>query len=410
MTALAEEGVTRSPRSPLSGNGAVSASGLDVADRRLHPSSALLLVEDYERSYTKAARELRAAGARSYDQLMHGAFARQIYYGDAYLNAFAAAGVDAAQVVPASVPFQEGWAAEHAIRLYRPTRKRPLRWCWSRRGRPSPWDRAMTRVLDSQVAAARPDLLWVFSGVRFDTAGLNRWREHTGAMLLWWSCPIEEGLPYHRFDLVLSCIPPMVETFRARGVHAEHMAHAFDERILGLVEAPSERRRAVAFVGNLTRAHGARIEFLDALSRAVEVHFYGDGIDLLPSDSPLRRSARPSVWGLDLYRIYASYAVVVHKNIDVAGPAASAKRLFEATGMGACLLAEESAELPGHFRPGQEVIPYRTVAEAIDGARALLSGPALAENVGRAGQRRTLADHTYPARIRQLLGLVRALA
>jgi spore maturation protein CgeB len=264
----------------------------------------------------------------------------------------------------------------------------------------------MERVVDEQIRRAGPDILWVFSGVPMTDAGVKQWRSSADSAVLWWSCALVESTPYDRFDLILSSIRPLVEEFRSMGLRAEYMPHAFDARVLDRVRPAEHRTSRMAFVGNITPDHRERAEFLDALSRVIEVDFYGLGADFLPPDSPLRARAMGPVWGDDLYRVYAKYALVVHKNIDVAGTSPSAKRLFEATGMGACVLTEDNRELSELFEPGSEVVTYRTTDECIVKARELLAPSSDAYLIGRAGQRRTLEQHTYTRRVQRLLSLV----
>jgi spore maturation protein CgeB len=74
-------------------------------------------------------------------------------------------------------------------------------------------------------------------------------------------------------------------------------------------------------------------------------------------------------------------------------------RLFEATGMGACLLTDWKPNLTELFEPDVEVAVYRTPAECVDKAHYLLEHDAERRAIAAAGQRRTLRDHTYERRI-----------
>ncbi len=370
----------------------------------LGPASVLLLMEDYRDTYTSAAIKLRSSANMPYDELVASLFAQGVFYGDSYLNAFARLGVNASQVVPASIPLQRLWAREHQVPIPSSVlSRRPLRWAWTRRRRLTPVQRALDRVVEAQIEAMQPEVVWAFSGIPLRRESVQRWNKLVGTTALWWSCQLEPDIPYADFGLILSCIEPLVVHFRQQGLRAELMAHAFDRRVLDRVTPRVERLPKVAFVGNLTKDHGERIGFLDELSRCVSVDFYGGGVEFLPDDSPLRRTARGPAWGDDLYRVYGDYELVIHKNIDVAGEAASAKRLFEATGMGATLLVEDGSGLADLFELGSEVLPYRDLGEAIALAKSALDDQAASRRVGGAGQARTLGAHTYDARVAQFL-------
>jgi len=220
---------------------------------------------------------------------------------------------------------------------------------------------------------------------------------------LWWSSPLTTGFPYDGFDLILSGIPSLVQHFQKQGLKAAYLPHAFDYRTLQFIPSFTNRVPRVAFLGSLSRNHKERIEFLDALSRQIEIDFYGNGLDLLPDDSPLRTRYKGTAWGRDLYAVYGSYPIVLHKNIDMAGKSASAKRLFEATGMGACVVTEAGDDLEGLFQPERELVTYSSFEECVDKIKYLLENQDKALQIGRMAQNRTLTDHTYERRVKKIM-------
>lgn len=369
--------------------------------------SVLMLMEDYLGSYTLAIESNPSLRSLAYEDMARFVYAQSIYYGDAYLDAFRKAGVTADQVVPACRPLQYRWAEENGVPIP-PSRlsQRPFRWWWTRRGREHPHDRVLREIVAEQVRRVRPDVLWVFSGVPMLAEDVDEWRRYAGTTVLWWSAALTESTPYDRFDLILSCIDPLVEVFRKRGLHAEYMAHAFDSRVLDRVAQRTDRIPRVAFVGNLSPKHAERIRFLDAVAREAPLDFFGSGVEALPADSPLRANARGPIWGDDLYRVYGDYSLVIHKNIDVAGQSASAKRLFEATGMAASVLAEQHESLGRLFVPEEEVATYGSADEATELITALIADARRARAIGLAGQLRTLESHTYTSRVSEFLALI----
>lgn len=370
----------------------------------------LLLMEDYQGSYTEAFRAAPELQEASYEESAKRLFSRSIYYGDAYVNGLASRGFTADQVVPACRPLQFKWARAHG--LWNPSD-------WIGRipldARPVLFSKQVTdqltlsRILIEQIAGRRPKIVWLFSGIRVTAREVRAWRRHAEHVMLWWSCPLVDGFPYERFDLILSSIPSLVRHFEDRGIRAAHLSHAFDRRICDRIPSLEARIPRVAFVGNLAPNYGDRIAFLDALSRHVPIDFYGHGEQYLPEDSPLRRAYRGPAWGDELYSVYGSHLIVVHKNIDVAEKSASAKRLFEATGMGACVVTEASDDLADLFVPGEEVITYSGVDDCVEKIGQLLTNPERAREIGRRGQQRTLTDHTYERRVDDLLSHVKAL-
>lgn len=363
----------------------------------------LLLMQDYRGVYSKAIETNLQIGSLDYQMCTKQIFSMLLYYGDSYINAFASQGFSAEQIVPKCQPLQYKWAKEHGMRTLPSWISKGLfRWCWQGLNKnPVLWD--CSRILTEQIKRLRPRFIWVFSGVPVSHDDLRKWRSYTDRILLWWSSPLIPGFPYEGFDLILSGIPSLVRHFQTQGLNAAYLPHAFDHRILQLIPSATDRLPRVAFLGSLSRYHTERIEFLDSLSRHIKIDFYGHGLDFLPNDSPLRTTYHGPAWGRDLYAVYGSYPVVLHKNIDMAGQSASAKRLFEAAGMGACVVTETGEDLGALFQPEREVVTYSSLEECVDKIKYLMENPKEALQIGRMAQNRTLGDHTYEHRVQQIV-------
>ena len=83
--------------------------------------------------------------------------------------------------------------------------------------------------------------------------------------------------------------------------------------------------------------------------------------------------------------------------------------MFEATGVGACLLTDTGHNMPDLFEEDKEVITYRTIDEAVDKVNYLLAHPDEAEQIAKAGQIRTLKDHTIINRCQQIDEVIQKL-
>jgi hypothetical protein len=121
----------------------------------------------------------------------------------------------------------------------------------------------------------------------------------------------------------------------------------------------------------------------------------------------LGRANRGPLFGLPMYRFMANSGVILNMHIDAAKGQASNMRLFEATGVGACLLTDWQSDLSNYFEPDVEVATYRNSRELVERARHLLNSPLEREEIARAGQRRTLRDHTFRRRAAVLEAILR---
>jgi spore maturation protein CgeB len=107
-----------------------------------------------------------------------------------------------------------------------------------------------------------------------------------------------------------------------------------------------------------------------------------------------------------MYRFFGESLVTFNVHIDNARNAASNMRLFEATGMGACLLTDGGEGMSDYFEPDREVVVYAGANEAVEKARWLIANPEKARAIGEAGFQRTLRDHTFEKRIPLLKSLL----
>lgn len=361
-------------------------------------------MEDYQQSYTKTFQKDPHLSSQTYEICSNELCSKSIYYGDAYIQALTAEGLKVHQVFPFCQPLQYKWAKENGVRtLPSWAMKKPFRSYLHRKYKTNPMKWTLEHIITEQIKMFTPEYVWVFSGVPITKQTLKSWRSYAKHLILWWACPINRGFPYEEFDLILSGIPTLSEYFKVRGIDAAHMPHSFDPRILDQVAESKEKIMKVAFVGSLSEEHIERILLLEKLARNVEIDYYGNDVDFLPKDSPLRKSYKGSAWGKDLYSIYRKYLLVIHKNINVAGKSASAKRLFEAAGMGACVVAEESNDERELFEPDKEIVTYSTEDECIEKVKYFLNHPQNAIEIGKKAQKRTLSEHTYTRRIKELM-------
>ena len=168
-----------------------------------------------------------------------------------------------------------------------------------------------------------------------------------------------------------------------------------------------EPRHAVVFVGGYSRNHANGNRLLEHIASRVTVDFWGYGAESLPASSFVRRSCRGEVWGLQMYGVLAESRIGLNRHIDAAGRFANNMRLFEATGVGTLLLTDQKDNLHELFEVGKEVITYRTPQECAEQITYYLDHEDERRAVARAGQERTLRDHTYQQRMKELVDIVR---
>ena len=69
-------------------------------------------------------------------------------------------------------------------------------------------------------------------------------------------------------------------------------------------------------------------------------------------------------------------------------------RLYEATGVGSCLLTDHLDDINNYFEPDKEVVTFKSKEEALEKANYLLANEKVALEIAKLGQKRTLRCYT----------------
>ena len=110
-------------------------------------------------------------------------------------------------------------------------------------------------------------------------------------------------------------------------------------------------------------------------------------------------------WGRDMYRILYNSKITLNHHGDIA-PYANNCRLYEATGTGTLLITDWKVNLHEMFEIGTEVVAYRTPEECAELIQYYLEHEDERETIAKAGQQRTLREHTYYHRMQELIDIV----
>lgn len=350
----------------------------------------------------------------SYDRQLAVRNASLFGVSDFYPRNLIALGHQAVEVSINNRRLQATWARERGLSLGKTGEPRLV----MRRGI-LPWivrDQSawMEHVLAAQIEEFRPEVILTHSLSDLRPAFWKRMRSGYRLLVGQVASPLSPDIDLTAFDLMLSSLPNFVERFRAAGLRAELFRLAFDPIVLERMKShkeddDSEKPIDVSFVGSLSSHHRGRLQWLEHVCRETPVQVWGQGIDRLPRDSHIRRSYRGQAWGIDMFRILARSRISLNHHIEISGPYANNMRLFETTGVGTLLLTDWKQNLAEMFEPDADVAVFRTPAECVERIDYYLKAEAERQRIARAGQQRTLCDHTYGQRMTQLVELVESL-
>jgi len=258
-------------------------------------------------------------------------------------------------------------------------------------------------------------------------------------------------------DILLSGPPHVVDHYKRMGYKPILCYHAFDSEVLESLAAEDQKSAALGmftFVGS-ARAPESRYWILKQLMRNTDINVWIDeppamGVteaiksswvstlsvvrnilsenikkyrklntsnSLLQLDSLARVSnrwlyalpARPlksmypskchgAVRGLEYYRVLQQSKITFNKHTDHVYDSVGNMRMFEATGVGTCLLTDSGSNIRDLFEPDAEVVTYSSSEEAIEKAKFLLENEETRMSIAKNGNTRTLKDHTIENR------------
>jgi spore maturation protein CgeB len=269
-------------------------------------------------------------------------------------------------------------------------------------------------IARAQISAFDPDVVFIHNMHSMSPRGLDRLRAEGRYLVSQMASILPGPEVYRRYDLLLSSFHHFVRRFREEGLDSEYFPLAFYERVLSRLAARGvsaepgrERPIGLSFIGGIDpTVHSAGTALLERVSQRLPLEVWGYGADALPPGSPLLERFRGPVWGLDMYTVLASSRITINRHIDAAEGQANNMRLFEATGMGTALLTESAWNLEELFEPGPEVVAYEDEDDLVEKANRLLAADDERLGVATAGQRRTLSQHTYRARMAELSAML----
>src|SRR3954463_2148270 len=390
----------------------------------------LVLNADYPRFLAWFYHRQPALENTSYATQMAARNASLFGVADFYSRNFAALGHQAAEIHVNNPWLQSAWAREHGMAIdvpelpggfgYRELPRwlqrvakplKPLLRPLARKLGLSPkLDALAEKILLAQIEEFRPDLI-INQDIFYVDTGLMRRIKSIGSPTAIGQVGIEpsRGVDWSIYDLMISQLPTTVRSFRSLGVRAELNHLAFEPAILEALPAAPAADIDVSFVGTVSVDHQQRIALLEAVAGRYDLKLWGKRPQALPASSPLHRCFQGEVWGAYMYQVLRRSRITLNSHIDLAGREAGNMRLFEATGVGAFLLTDFKDNLATLFAPDREVAVWRSVEDGVAAIGRAIGDHGGRAAIARAGQARTMAQHTYRHRTAEILGFAESL-
>ncbi len=309
--------------------------------------------------------------------------------GDAYSHELRTLGCDAREVICNAEILQSQWAGENDVNLIGNEHDR------------------RRQILAAQIAHFQPDVLYVFEWSPLGDTFLAEIKSQVGSLVGQIASPLPTNRTFAAYDLMVSSFPPIVKHFNELGVQAAHLRLGFDRRVLDRL-ADKSKVYDVTFVGGFAPSHPDRISWLETLLEDFDINVFGYGQEQIAEESPVRTKHHGERWGRAMFDVLHQSRITLnrHAHIDVRGcidtSYANNMRLYEATGVGTCLITESRSNLADLFVPGREVVTYRDDRECVEKVRYYLAHAEARREIAKAGQARALQEHTYAHRMADL--------
>jgi len=269
-----------------------------------------------------------------------------------------------------------------------------------------------TQILIDQIAEYRPDVVYCLN-INFLNNRLVKRIKSMGAVVVGQiASPLPPVSFYKSYDHIFSAHPGQVEHFKNKGVSSSWLPLAFDSNQRARFDKTGwpERTKDVTFVGTFGRHQRNTGPLLEAIAKEIP------GLQIFTLSNPkqlkrfgLTRSFRGKAWGSEMYEILAESKIVINRHGAVADGFSVNFRMFEATGMGALLVTEQGKNTFDLFEPGKEILTYTSTDDAVQVIKKALADFESYQSIALAGQHRTLTEHTYEKRSREIDGVLRQL-
>ncbi|MCL5021657.1 MAG: glycosyltransferase [Bacteroidetes bacterium] len=360
-----------------------------------------------------------------YSRLMAEAFACS----DFYATHLRSLGVDAHEIVANAEPLQEAWAREHGM------------------------VHSERKTLLAQLQELKPDVVLFQDSFKYNGDWVAQLREKVPSVkqVIGQCCaPFnDEYLEAFRvFDYMFVCSPHFTGQFQSRGLKVYEFKHAFEPALLDeLAKDKLEQMTNFVFIGSIVPGaigHVVRQEVLNKLlDSGIDFDIYANINSIPPRELFLRRSAylvsesfkriglggiarrlpyvsrayylnempsnpagierirrraKPPIYGMEMYKALSEAKVTFNCHGNAAGDYAANVRLYEATGVGSCLVTDWKKNLHELFDLDYEVVPYKSAEECVEKVKYLLDHPKERQEIARRGQERTLKEHNYSKR------------
>lgn len=324
-----------------------------------------------------------------------------------YTKHFNESGIDT-QFCALNAPMQKKWAQEQNLRaknypkLNFRLRRKFIPWIELKKN--ETW---MKKVFLEQVKRFKPDVIVSMNIQLLNGEIARELRKHCKLLIGQCASPIN-NIDISSYDLIVTALPDYIKKFQDKGIKTEYLRLGFPADVLSRLKHHDQTITNITFAGGIGGVnHKDRIGILEELSLLEKVRLHGYLNGRISVFSPLKRLNITPIVGLPMFQAFHDSKIVFNKHAGLAGKYAVNIRMYEATGVGSLLLTDNKSNIKEFFEPNKEVVVYNSKEECLDKIKYLLEHEDERKKIAIAGQKRTLAEHTYKHRSKELFEIIR---
>ena len=284
-----------------------------------------------------------------------------------------------------------GWRAENIFKNIT-----PLQLVWAKENN---FKGNNFEIFIKQLKYYKPQVVYMYDMNEGSKEVLDAIRPHTKLIVGQIENLVLKDTDFKGFDIIFSSLPHFVSYFKNQGINAYYKPMAFEPDILKKIDT-LKRIYPVTFIGTILKQYQKRINIMEKLAELTPIEFWGEND--LPANSHILKKHHGTIYGMDMYKLFAQSQIVINQHNDISENYANNIRLFEATGCGALLITDYKDNLNELFEIGKEIVVYRSIEECIELIKYYLNNSDEAQKIAKAGQLRTLRNHTYSIRMKQI--------
>lgn len=275
-------------------------------------------------------------------------------------------------------------------------------------------------IMMEQIFAFKPELIFFQGAPVFSGWLLTRIKELIPSVQ---KVVVHNGNPGNikdnrGIDLILGCIPSITDYFIKLGANSKTLYYYFDEKVLQSLNNLQffgnsiDKEIESSFVGfsgfgGLGNTHSSRFMFLESLLENTNIEMWliegskrdpNLNIDTIPLLQQYPNRCHQGVMGLDMYNILQKSTICLNKHGALTFGNVGNMRIFEATGVGSCLVTDTAKNMDDLFEPDHEVITYKSTEECLEKLKYLSLNLSEAKKIGQNAQKKALQYHSLKQR------------